>query len=73
MAQLLKGAPAAAAICAGLSARSESLQARGITPTLAILRVGERPDDISYETAAVKRCEKTGVAVKRFLDRKSVV
>ncbi len=67
MAQLLKGAPAAAAICAGLSARSESLQARGITPTLAILRVGERPDDISYETAAVKRCEKTGVAVKRFL------
>ena len=47
MAQLLKGAPAAAAICAGLSARSESLQARGITPTLAILRVGERPDDIS--------------------------
>lgn len=68
MAQLLlKGAPVAAALTSQLLDRSEALKARGIMPTLAILRVGERPDDLSYETGAMKRCEKTGVAVKQFL------
>ena len=67
MAQLLKGTPAAAAISGGLSARSAALRAQGVTPTLAIVRAGERPDDLSYETGAMKRCEKTGVAVRRML------
>lgn len=67
MAQLLKGAPVAAALSAELANRSDALKAQGVTPTLAILRVGERPDDISYETGAVKRCEKTGIAVKKVL------
>ncbi len=67
MAELWKGAPVAAALTEELTARCEKLTAAGIVPTLAILRVGERPDDISYETGAMKRCAKTGVAVKRFL------
>lgn len=67
MAQILKGAPAAAALTEALAARSAALVEKGVTPTLAILRVGERPDDVSYETGAMKRCEKTGVAVRRFL------
>lgn len=67
MAELWKGAPVAAALTEELSRRAETLKAKGVTPTLAIVRVGERPDDISYENGAVKRCEKTGVAVKRFL------
>lgn len=66
MAQLLKGAPVAAAISGGLAGRTEALKARGVTPCLAILRVGERPDDLSYETGAMKRCEKVGIAVRRF-------
>ncbi|MCR5581865.1 MAG: bifunctional 5,10-methylenetetrahydrofolate dehydrogenase/5,10-methenyltetrahydrofolate cyclohydrolase [Pseudobutyrivibrio sp.] len=40
------------------------LKDRGIVPTLAILRVGERPDDLSYERGALKRCETIGVATK---------
>lgn len=67
MAELWKGAPVAAALTEQLSARCEALKGRGVVPTLAIVRVGERPDDISYENGAVKRCEKIGVAVKRFL------
>lgn len=67
MAELWKGAPAAAALTEALTVRCEALKAAGVTPTLAIVRVGERPDDISYETGAMKRCAKIGVAVKRFL------
>lgn len=61
-----KGAPAAAALMEDLTGRIERLSGAGMTPTLAIVRVGERPDDRAYETGAVKRCEKAGVAVKRF-------
>jgi len=64
MAELLKGAPVAAALNESTAADVEALKARGISPTLAILRVGERPDDIAYENGATKRCEKVGVAVK---------
>lgn len=67
MAQILKGAPVSAALSEQLIQRTEKLKAAGIVPTLAILRAGERPDDISYETGAMKRCEKIGIQVKRFL------
>ena len=66
MATLLKGAPVAAALSGVLTARANALKAAGTVPTLAILRVGERPDDISYEAGAVKRCEQIGIAVRRF-------
>lgn len=64
MAQLWKGAPVAAALTAELTARTEKLKENGVVPTLAILRLGEKPDDIAYESAAVKRCEKIGITVK---------
>lgn len=67
MAQLLKGLPAANELTAALTERVAALNAKNITPTLAILRVGERPDDISYETGAMKRCDKVGIAVRHFL------
>lgn len=67
MAELWKGAAVAAALTEQLSARCAALKERGVIPTLAIVRVGERPDDLSYETGAMKRCAKTGVEVKRFL------
>ena len=63
MAEILKGAPAAAAITQDLIARAEKLKAAGVTPCLAILRVGERPDDLAYERGAIKRCEKIGIRV----------
>lgn len=67
MAQLWKGAPVAAALTEDLARRTRLLAERGSVPTLAILRVGERPDDVSYETGAMKRCEKVGAQVRRFL------
>ena len=66
MTELLRGAPVAAAITEEVAARAASLAERGVVPTLAILRVGQRPDDLSYERAASRRCEKVGVAVRRL-------
>ena len=67
MARLLRGAPVAAAITELLRERAERLGARGVTPTLVIVRVGERDDDLAYERAAEKRCAAVGVAVRRLL------
>lgn len=67
MALELKGAPVADAINARSQAELNNLISLGITPTLAIVRVGERGDDIAYENSAVKRCEKVGVAFNRVV------
>ncbi len=67
MAELLKGAAVAKAMTAELAERAEALKAKGTEPCLAILRVGENPSDISYETGALKRMEKVGVKVKQIL------
>ncbi len=67
MAELLKGAAVAKAMTAELAERTEALKAKGVEPCLAILRVGENPSDISYETGALKRMDKVGVKVKQIL------
>lgn len=67
MAELWKGAPVAAALTERLIPRAQALAEKGVTPTLAIVRVGERPEDLSYERGALKRCEKVGIAVRQYL------
>ncbi len=67
MSQILKGAPVASAISEQTAERSAKLRARGIVPTLAILRVGERADDLSYERSAMKKCGSAGVEVKNIV------
>ena len=44
-----------------------ALRERGVVPTLAIVRVGEREDDLSYERGALKRSEKVGIEARRVL------
>jgi len=65
MAELLKGAPVAEAINLRTKDLSRHLRYTGISPTLAILRIGQREDDMAYEESAVKRCEKAGLDVLR--------
>jgi len=66
MAEILKGSEVVDALNKEMSKKIETLKDRGITATLAIVRVGERPDDISYEKTATKRCETVGVKVKHI-------
>ncbi len=67
MAELLKGGPVARAITEDLASRAAALKAAGVAPRLAIVRVGEREDDLSYERGALKRCEKVGIEARRVL------
>jgi len=67
MAEIYKGKPVADALNAKMAADVTALKEKGVTPTLAILRVGERDDDLSYERGAMKRCEGVGVAVKNVV------
>ena len=67
MAEILKGAPVTAALNEKMTAEVALLKEKGVVPTLAILRVGERPDDLSYETGAMKRCAAVGVEVKNVV------
>ncbi len=67
MAEVLKGAPVSAALNERMIQEVGELKAKGVVPTLAILRVGERADDISYEKGALKRCSTIGVEVKQVI------
>ncbi|HBT95308.1 MAG TPA: bifunctional 5,10-methylene-tetrahydrofolate dehydrogenase/5,10-methylene-tetrahydrofolate cyclohydrolase [Coriobacteriia bacterium] len=67
MATILKGAEVVEALNAEIIKEAEALRAEGIEPTLAILRVGERGDDISYEKGVTKRAEKVNVAIRNVI------
>lgn len=67
MAEILMGKDVVAALKEKMIADVEDLKARGIVPTLAIVRVGERGDDIAYEKGAMKRCGSVGVEVKNVV------
>ncbi len=67
MALELRGKPVADGINERIVAKAEALKAEGVTPTLAIVRLGENPDDLSYERGAIKRCEGVGITVKSFV------
>ena len=57
--EILKGLPVANAINEKLMEQVKSIE--GPLPHLAIIRVGERLDDCSYERGAVKKMDKVGV------------
>ncbi len=67
MAEILKGSAAAAAINERTAAAVNELKEAGVTPTLCIVRVGERPDDLSYERGALKRADAVGIEVVKRL------
>ena len=64
---VLKGKPVVDDMVARGIARVEKLAASGVIPQIAIVRVGENPDDCSYERMAIKRAAAMGVAVKQFV------
>lgn len=67
MATLLKGGQAAAAMNEKTAARVAALEEAGIPPTLAVVRMGAREDDLSYERGVMNRCGKLGIQVKSFV------
>ena len=47
--------------------RIASLEEQGVKPTLALVRLGQRPDDLSYERTAVKRAAGLGIHTKPYV------
>lgn len=66
-ADVLDGTVVAEAINDDLTQRVARLKENGVEPTLAMLRIGERPDDISYEKGAAKRAEGIGLTVVKTI------
>lgn len=59
-----RGAPVAKALTEQLTLRVNALKEKGVTPTLAVVRVGEREDDLSYERGLTKRFASAGAEVR---------
>ncbi len=67
MAELLKGKTVADRITERVAEKAAKLTASGITPKLAIVRLGEDPGDLSYEKGAMKRAAEVGIEVKNVV------
>lgn len=62
--EIIKGLPVANAINEKIAENMQQWHKE--VPHLAIVRVGERPDDLAYERGAVKKMEKVGFACSQF-------
>ncbi|HWP50160.1 MAG TPA: tetrahydrofolate dehydrogenase/cyclohydrolase catalytic domain-containing protein [Clostridia bacterium] len=67
MVKILDGKQVAQALTQQVREDVAALAERNIYPRLGIVRVGERPDDISYERGALKRCEMAGIEAIQYL------
>ncbi|WP_312651354.1 bifunctional 5,10-methylenetetrahydrofolate dehydrogenase/5,10-methenyltetrahydrofolate cyclohydrolase [Aminipila sp.] len=72
MAQILKGKEVVDAVNEKLRAEVSLLKEKGVTPTLGIIRVGAKVEDISYEKGAIKCAESIGVDVKKYLFKENI-
>lgn len=66
-AEILKGAPVAAFLNEKTAEMCLSLKEKGIAPCLAVVRVGQRGDDIAYERGILKRCAAVGVESRQLI------
>ena len=72
MTMLLKGKPVADAISEVIKNEVKHWQEKDIQPTLALIRAGEKADDMAYERAIIKRCESVGVKVNSEVVQESI-
>lgn len=64
MSKLLECKPVAQAVKDRVRKQTEELQAQGVTPKLAILRVGEKGPDLAYERGATRAMNEVGISVE---------
>ena len=68
----LKGSDVVRSITKELTLQVLDLKSKGITPTLAIIRVGDKDDDIYYQQSAVKRCNAIGINTEEYVYGESI-
>ena len=67
MAILMPGGPVGKALSEKTAQNAAHLKEMGVTATLEVIRVGQRPEDMAYERAAMKRAQAVGVQVRQTL------
>ena len=67
MATDLLGREVSASLRDKITQKTASLKERGITPTLCLVRVGEKEDDLSYERGIKRCCEGLGIGVETIV------
>lgn len=67
MAERLTGKEVSAHLAEETIACVNELKNRGIQPAIAVVRVGDRLDDVSYERTAFKRAEAQGIDIRHFV------
>ncbi len=68
--EVLKGIEVARAINEEIAEQMKSWE--GALPHLAIIRVGENPDDIAYERGAMKKMDKVGFRVSSYIYKEDI-
>ena len=64
MAELLNGRELAKTLLSEIKEESKVLRSKNIIPTIGIIRVGSKGDDIAYERGILKNCEKVDIRSK---------
>jgi len=67
MTQILSGKDVAASLKEKNKVQSARLRAQGCLPSLAIVRVGERPDDVYYENSIIKNCAAVDIDCRTYV------
>lgn len=67
MAEILSGAAVAQKLDDELKGKIEKLKNNGTEPTLCVVRLGQKPEDLSYERGLLKKAEKLGIEVNKKL------
>ena len=66
MAVILKGREVAESLLLEMSGKINQLKEKNVIPTMAIVRVGENPDDIAYESSITKKATAWGSHVRSW-------
>lgn len=67
MSLILNAKPVVQAIKNNLREEADQLKLGGVQPTLGIIRVGSRPDDVFYENSIIKNCQSIGIETKKYI------
>ena len=67
MAKKLDGRKAATAKKKELKRKVQALREKCIEPNLAIIRIGNRPDDIAYENSAIRHAKSIGIKTEKHV------
>ena len=67
MAELMLGAPVVESLNNRIHKDVELLHLRGITPTVKLVRVGEKASDLSYEKGFTKKAESLGIQIEKCI------